>query len=178
MDVQFPGQKIRLETKSGIQLEWDNIGYRVNNFVSSSRKVSYFGPLIIKDLQSGTRFKGNVWQDMSITGEILDSNSDVVHTVTGSTSQGLLLDETTKWTDPVRFEKLELEIDNQDSQNILFSPNVWAKVFGHLRKDPPDYELADAEKRKVEELQRLKAKDLEGFKQYFNLLPNLGPESI
>ena len=60
---------------------------------------------------------------------------------------------------------------DEDANNELFSSRVWARVFEKLRKDPPDYDAADVEKSKVEDLQREKANGL--YVQHFGLLPSV-----
>ena len=175
LDVMFDGQTIRLETRSGLVLEWENIGYRVGNYVSRSRKVAYYGPLKITDLNSGFRFMGDVDTDSTITGTIYDGSGNEIHTVAGSTSKGLLIDGK-RWTDALGKHALQLETMEEDKDEPLFTPNVWQKVFEQLRKSPPDYDAAEAEKCKVEDLQREKAKSQVIYTQRLNLLPNLVPE--
>jgi hypothetical protein len=153
VDIEFPNCMIRIETRSGYVLEWQNIGYRVDGLVGK-RHVSYYGTIEILDKSSGYKFVGSTKATI-IRGEIFNERGDRVHIVKGNTKEGVFLDNSDLWFCPIKDDPLDVKYDQDVLKDPMFSRNVWKDMFDAIRRK--DYAQADEAKHLVEEAQRKRA---------------------
>jgi hypothetical protein len=165
MDIHFPDCYLRIETKSGKVLYWQNFGYRVEGLIGQ-RSSYHFGPIEIKD-GSGYTFIGHVHKT-KLHGKIIGPDGAVVGHVNGTLESGVYFADGRVWIKPVNDSPVECVYTPQVLKDPMFSDNVWKNVLYYMRLTPKDFKMADVEKGKVEHAQRERAK-IGGYQPRFQI---------
>jgi hypothetical protein len=166
LDLQFPECYLRVETKSGKTLYWQNFGYRVDGLIGK-RACYHFGPIEITDL-SGYKFVGHVDQS-KLKGKVIGPEGALIGNVQGTMEQGVYFGDGRVWITPVADHPIKCIYTPEVLKDPMFSDNVWKNVLYYMRQIPRDFKMADVEKGKVEHSQRERAK-VGGYSPRFPLI--------
>lgn len=157
--IDFKNTPVLLETGIGT-MQWNHPSIRIDNLLFD-RKAGFNGEINVSDF-SGLEFRGRVdMHGFKLSGVVMEGDC-VVKRVNGDFINGVFDTVTNDlWIEPLKHEPIMRQTPKGMESDVNFSTNVWGKVFGYLRCDPPDFIRAEEEKIKVEEAQREKKESFE-----------------
>ncbi|KAJ3301362.1 hypothetical protein HDV03_001007 [Kappamyces sp. JEL0829] len=151
---------IRYESKSGHQLEYQMLGIKIDQLLSSKKNSGLHGTFWVLDKTSGMRLKAKVTKPWKLEGEFIDKDGTVLDSFSGNILSGV------HWKSSKELffkasEQLDFTVTVPENvlQDSMYSRNVWQPVFDEMEKNPPNWLEADKKKARIEEQQRQLAKE-------------------